>query len=592
MVAIFAALTGTSLFVIRQSVRSEVARQITEATESSVRDFVRIQRQESAELERSAALLAELPPLKSMMTTRDRVTIQDSSSEFHQLSDTDLLILATPNGEVVAVHVNGASIADAVAAKLLSKSLQHGKDSGRWQAGSDIYLFVCAPTISGAGPESNALGYLAIGKRIDDSFAKQLGSFAGSEVLLTAGNVAVASTQQFDSGELEKIYNDTSRTGTFGWESGVCSGQHRCSGEYRIPIRWPATASLTPWDTLLNRLNQMMLVLGGIAVFGAVILVLLISRAITGPLESLVGAVRALADGNYRYALQPRGSAEMAELGSAFNSMRLQLLELQQKQLEAERLAALGRAAGSISHDLRHQLAAVVANAEFLYNVDELNFDREEIYSEVRRGASQMTELIDSLVEISREKPNVVPVPADLGKVVRKAAESVHASPNFRDISIEVREHGPATGVFDPRKLERVFFNLLLNACEANPNGDARVMVDVGAFVEHLECRIADNGSGVPESIRASLFEPFVSDGKANGTGLGLAIAKKIVEDHGGEILLEKTSAAGSVFLVRLPRCTTTLSEEPLHSGASVRVPAAEHADAWSLSRTRVDQSS
>jgi signal transduction histidine kinase len=311
-------------------------------------------------------------------------------------------------------------------------------------------------------------------------------------------------------------------------------------------------------------------VLGGIAIFGAIILVLLISRAITGPLDSLVGAVRALADGDYRYALQPRGSAEMAEMGAAFNSMRQQLLELQRKQLEAERLAALGRAAGSISHDLRHQLAAVVANAEFLYNVDELNFDREEIYSEVRRGASQMTELIDSLVEISREKPSLVPVPSDLSRVVTRAAESVHASPDFRDSSIDIREHGPTTGVFDPRKLERVFFNLLLNACEAGANGNARVLVDVAASNEHLECRVSDNGGGVPEAIRASLFEPFVSAGKANGTGLGLAIAKKIVEEHGGEILLEKTSPQGSVFLVRLPRRTTTMSEQSSQPGVGV----------------------
>ncbi len=265
-------------------------------------------------------------------------------------------------------------------------------------------------------------------------------------------------------------------------------------------------------------------------------------------------------------------------MGSAFNSMRLQLLELQRKQLEAERLAALGRAAGSISHDLRHQLAAVVANAEFLYNVDELNFDREEIYSEVRRGASQMTELIDSLVEISRDKPSLVPVPWDLSQVVTRAAESVHASPDFRDISIDIREHGPTTGVFDPRKLERVFFNLLLNACEASSNGNARVSVDLAATGEHLECRVSDNGGGVPEAIRASLFEPFVSAGKANGTGLGLAIAKKIVEEHGGEIVLEKTSPEGSQFLVRLPRSNTTMSDYMLHAGIGVGAPAAERA--------------
>jgi signal transduction histidine kinase len=258
--------------------------------------------------------------------------------------------------------------------------------------------------------------------------------------------------------------------------------------------------------------------------------------------------------------------------------MRLQLLELQRKQLEAERLAALGRAAGSISHDLRHQLAAVVANAEFLYNVDELNFDREEIYSEVRRGASQMTELIDSLVEISREKPSLTPVPSDLSKVVRRAAESVHASPDFRDISIEIREHGSTNGVFDPRKLERVFYNLLFNACEASSSRKPQVLVDIAASEEILECRVSDNGSGVPESIRTSLFEPFVSAGKANGTGLGLAIAKKIAEEHGGEILLEKTSPEGSVFLVRLPRRTTTMSEPVPHTGVGIAAPAAERA--------------
>jgi signal transduction histidine kinase len=579
MVAIFAALTATSLFVIRQAVRSEVARQISEATESSVGDFVRIQHQESAELERSAALLAEIPPLKSLMTAPDTATIQDGARDFRDLSDSDLFILARPNGEVVAVLVNGPGIGNAIAAKLLRQSLERSKDSGLWQAGSDIYLVVSRPIIAGTGPESNTLGYLAIGKRIDDSFAKQLGSFAGSEVLLTAGNVAVASTQQFNAAELAKIYNDKSENRDV-WlgERHYAVANITVPASSEIPIRCYLLLSLTPWDTLLSRLNAMMLALGGIAVFGAIILVLLISRAITGPLDSLVGAVRALADGNYRYALQPRGSRELAEMGTAFNSMRQQLLELQRKQLEAERLAALGRAAGSISHDLRHQLAAVVANAEFLYNVDELNFDREEIYSEVRRGASQMTELIDSLVEISREKPSLVSVPSDLSKVVTKAAESVHASPDFRDISIEVREHTPTTGVFDPRKLERVFFNLLLNACEAGANGKPRVLVDVAASEEHLECRISDNGGGVPESIRASMFEPFVSAGKANGTGLGLAIAKKIVEEHGGEILLERTSPQGSVFLVRLPRRSTTMSEDASSPGVGVAAPAAERA--------------
>jgi len=563
MVAIFAALTGTSLFVVRQAVRSEVSRQIAEATQGSVGDFERIQHQQSVELERAAALLSEVPPLKSLMTAPDTATIQDGSREFRELSGTDLFLLARAGGEVVAIHVNGADMSEEAAGKMLRESLQRSNATGLWREGKDIYLVVAHPIVAGAGPESNVLGYLAIGTRINDSVAQQLGSFAGTEVLLTAGDTVVASTQPFDKAELAKIYNDKSESRDV-WlgNAHYAVASINLSASSEVPIHCYLLLSLTPWDSFLSRLNQMVLALGAIAIFGAVILVLLISRAITGPLDSLVAAVRALADGNYQYQLQPRGSAEVAELGHAFNSMRRQLLESQRRQLEAERLAALGRAAGSISHDLRHQLAAVVANAEFLYNVDELNFDREEIYAEVRRGASQMTELIDSLVEVSREKPSVVPVPADLGKVATRAADLVHASPEFRDISIEVRQKNSSGGIFDPGKLERAFFNLLLNACEATSNGHARVVVEIATDDDMLECRVIDNGSGVPESIRSSLFEPFVSAEKANGTGLGLAIAKKIVEDHGGSISLEKTSAEGSVFLLKLPKRPTTMSEE------------------------------
>jgi nitrogen-specific signal transduction histidine kinase len=65
---------------------------------------------------------------------------------------------------------------------------------------------------------------------------------------------------------------------------------------------------------------------------------------------------------------------------------------------------------------------------------------------------------------------------------------------------------------------------------------------------------VADNGTGVPPAIAATLFDPFVSLGKPNGTGLGLAIVNKIVQDHGGSVTLEKTSESGTIFLVKLPR--------------------------------------
>jgi nitrogen-specific signal transduction histidine kinase len=86
-----------------------------------------------------------------------------------------------------------------------------------------------------------------------------------------------------------------------------------------------------------------------------------------------------------------------------------------------------------------------------------------------------------------------------------------------------------------------------------------------------IEITVADNGRGVPDAIRATLFEPFVSQGKENGTGLGLTVVQKIVQDHGGEVAVERTSPEGTVFRVALPRPVPTVAvTEPGSSEDSV----------------------
>jgi signal transduction histidine kinase len=115
-------------------------------------------------------------------------------------------------------------------------------------------------------------------------------------------------------------------------------------------------------------------------------------------------------------------------------------------------------------------------------------------------------------------------------------------------------------GVFDPKKMERAFFNLMLNACEATAQRQGQISVELHSSADSFEVRVADNGPGIPESIRNTLFDPFVSSGKPNGTGLGLAIVNKIIHDHGGSVSVEQTSEAGTVFLVRLPRSSRVVS--------------------------------
>jgi len=202
---------------------------------------------------------------------------------------------------------------------------------------------------------------------------------------------------------------------------------------------------------------------------------------------------------------------------------------------------------------LRHYLAAVVANAEFLYEAEELKLDKSEIYKEIQTASNQMTDLIDSLRELAHQRRAISPEPTNLDQLLRRAIDAVRVRPEFRNRSITLTTRGEVEGVFDPKKLERVFFNLVLNACEATPDIEGKVIVDVQNRKDSFEVRVIDHGPGVPANIRDHVFDPFVSSGKSNGTGLGLAIVSKIVHDHGGSVAVERTSEAGTVMLVTLP---------------------------------------
>ena len=125
--------------------------------------------------------------------------------------------------------------------------------------------------------------------------------------------------------------------------------------------------------------------------------------------------------------------------------------------------------------------------------------------------------------------------------------------PRHHARSIDVLCRAQVSGWFDQRKLERALYNLLLNACEAAPAIGGKVEVTAGEVSGTMTISVADNGPGVAESIREHLFHPFVSYGKENGTGLGLAVVQKIVQDHGGEISVERTAEGTTVFRIVLP---------------------------------------
>ena len=106
-----------------------------------------------------------------------------------------------------------------------------------------------------------------------------------------------------------------------------------------------------------------------------------------------------------------------------------------------------------------------------------------------------------------------------------------------------------------------------------------RIHVGLNEVRGGVEIRVSDNGRGIPEIIRGQLFEPFISHGKENGTGLGLTVVQKIIQDHGGDVIVEKTSAEGTVFRLLLPLTSS------FESGQEPRPPRAP------LARTEQSQS-
>src|SRR5882757_8403229 len=204
---IICVLTGTILLVIRQTVRSQIAQQVRDSTSASLREFEKVQQQLQEQLSRTAALLAELPTLKALMTTRDAPTIQDGSLSFWKLAGSDLFLLADSRGKVMGLHVTRAGLEASEAGDQLAASLGEGEDSTWWFAGGRLYWVFLRSITAGVGNNEKQLGMVAIGYEVDSTIAEQLALVAGSKIVLAAAGHVIASTfAPPEESELQQIF--------------------------------------------------------------------------------------------------------------------------------------------------------------------------------------------------------------------------------------------------------------------------------------------------------------------------------------------------------------------------------------------------
>jgi len=242
--------------------------------------------------------------------------------------------------------------------------------------------------------------------------------------------------------------------------------------------------------------------------------------------------------------------AERAAEQLAEANRHLQEAEAQVRR--TERLAALGQLSAGLAHEIRNPLSTIKGSAEMLLkNVNADSAVSHElagfISSEVDRTNALVTRFLDFARPLSLRLEKT-----EIAEVIDEAVAEVEKHTPPLDVSI-YKNYSPDIPPFlvDRQLIERVLYNLLLNAAQASPP-QGSVTIKTRQVGDTVEIDVIDRGTGVAPKDRESIFNPFFTT-KSSGVGLGLAIVSKIVDEHGGEIAVESEPGAGSVFRVFLP---------------------------------------
>src|SRR5258707_4832895 len=361
MVVVSAALTFTTLLVVRHTVQQEVRLGIQRDLENSVSAFHSFQKQREVTLERSAGLLADLPNVRALMSTHAPATIQDASRDFWQLAGSDLLLLADSSGKVMALQAAPQEITVREGQEFFPQVVSREETRHWWYVEGHLYEVFLQDIYFGPASGRHVLGYLVLGYEIDDRVARDLSRVAASEVAFRYGDLIVRSTlKPAQESELLRVPPKTA-------DGGPPQGDQIRLGEERflataVDLPTPGTPALNLWvlksfdqaTAFFSSLNELLLALGLTAVLaGGPLGVFILHNLSRSPAE-IVSGVRALEQGDYAYPLQVRGGDEVAEVTGTFDRMRRNLQKTQENLLDAEHLETIGRMESWSSNRLRH----------------------------------------------------------------------------------------------------------------------------------------------------------------------------------------------------------------------------------------------
>jgi signal transduction histidine kinase len=225
------------------------------------------------------------------------------------------------------------------------------------------------------------------------------------------------------------------------------------------------------------------------------------------------------------------------------------LRTMEQRLLQSERLATVGRFASQIAHEIRNPLNSISLNIELLEDeFRESNTEARGLIRSVLRELDRLNGIVGEYLQFARfPKPN--PRRGQIETVIQSVIDSFRPPARIR-FTVHQAEATPSVWL-DEQLIRQVLDNLTRNAVEAI-EGEGSIHLETEVIDRFVVIRVRDSGAGIPAEIQSRLFEPFFTT-KSHGTGLGLATSQQIMFEHNGHLLVESQPGKGTTFSLLLP---------------------------------------
>ncbi|MEO6587896.1 MAG: ATP-binding protein [Pyrinomonadaceae bacterium] len=291
------------------------------------------------------------------------------------------------------------------------------------------------------------------------------------------------------------------------------------------------------------------------------ILVLLIVRTISRPLQKITLAAVQVTEGRYGTEINlGKSNDELGLLAESFNEMSRkmatdiqQLQKLNEQLIRTEKLAAMGTLSAGVAHEVNNPLASISSLIQMMQSKQNLDEETKDKLKLISTQIGRITQVTRDMMDFARARPAAKSL-ININEIIETSLRLASFDKSFQKLTLEKNlSDEDLTMLADSDQVQQVFLNLFLNARDAMPDG-GRLLIKTSNGGRDIIIEISDSGAGIDEENIKKIFDPFFTTKPAGkGTGLGLAVCYGIITAHGGKIEVFQNQNAGTTFFITLP---------------------------------------